>query len=151
MASTTTTALPRPTQVGTPGQTRRNPAAAAAGTGPGGSGGGSGGGGAGGGGGNPPPPPPANVPANVPFALSPAQAVATAYIDYSSRTGMMLFNQATAPLSIEFDVEEGGVQTFIDLLRDRADMAGWSHGQDPITMVNGVDLLAQFGTILSFL
>ena len=105
----------------------------------------------GGGGGAPPPPPPAPVPVPgpgpIPFALSPAQANAAAFIDYTQRTGMMLFNQATEALPTPFDVEEGSIQTFIELLRDRANMCGWSEGANAITQVNGIDLLEEFGII----
>ena len=60
---------------------------------------------------------------------------------------MLLLNQATEALTVPFDVEEGGLQTFVELLRDRANMCGWSEGPDPITQVNGVDLLSEYGRI----
>jgi len=75
-----------------------------------------------------------NPPANPPtFALSPAQAISSTFIDYSTRTGMILFSQATEKLSIPFEVEENSVQTFVELLRDRAAMCGWTADPSPIT------------------
>ena len=95
-------------------------------------------------------PPPAQQPpvAQQPtFALSPAQAISGQFIDYSTRTGMMLFNQATDKLSIPFEVQEDSVQTFIELLRDRAAMCSWTTGNAPITKCNNINLLTEYGRV----
>ena len=107
------------------------PAANAAGGGGSGTnppGGGSGGPSGGGGGGNPPP-----QPFPRPFGLSSAQASAADLIDYTQRTGMLLFNQATKALTVPFNVEESSLQTFVELLRDRSNMCSWDEGNDLIT------------------
>ena len=82
------------------------------------------------------------------FALSPALAISAQFIDYSTRTGMLIFTQATEKLSIQFEVEEDSVQTFIELLRDRAAMSGWNEDAvSPITKCNNFNLLTEFGRI----
>ena len=75
----------------------------------------------GGGGGGVLPPP---SPALRPFAPSPAQAYAAAFIAYSQRTGILLFNQAIEALPVAFDVEESSLLTFIELLYDCANICG---------------------------
>ena len=119
------------------------PAANAPGDGGGQPGGGPGGNPPGGGGGGNAPPNP--VQGN--FSLSPAQANAANFIDYTQRTGMLLFNQATEALTVPFGVEESSLQTFVELLRDRANMCGWDEGNDPITQVNGIGLLMEYGRV----
>jgi len=81
------------------------------------------------------------------FALSSAQAISAQFIDYLTRTGMLVFTQATEKLSIQFEVEENPIQTFIELLKDRAAMSGWTSNVAPITKYNNIDLLTEYGRI----
>ena len=65
------------------------------------------------------------VPAVQAFALSPA-LVDTGIIDYSTTRGTKIYQAATAKLQDDlFDVESGGIHTFLNALSDRAMQYGW--------------------------
>ena len=108
--------------------------------GPGGGGGGAGGAGAPGGGG--PSPPNQPVPFQNPvFALTPAQVNPQHFIDYSTQTGIKLYNAATASLPNKFDLDSKNANVFCEQLMSRAHESGWNQpGGDILSTLddNGV-------------
>ena len=81
------------------------------------------------------------------FALSPARANSQQYIDYNTSAGAKLFNKVTAPLDYTFDVEQGSIQTFIESLKDRANMAGWNAENSDILSIGNFNLLEEYGVL----
>ena len=69
------------------------------------------------------------------FARSLARANSQQFIDYNTSAGAKLFNKVTAPLDYTFDVEQGSIQTFIESLKDRANMAGWNIANSDILTI----------------
>jgi DNA-directed RNA polymerase subunit M/transcription elongation factor TFIIS len=63
---------------------------------------------------------------NVNFSLSPGMAT-TNVIDYTTTAGQKLWNNATDKLSVElFDCESEGLRDFLELIRARSEVMGWS-------------------------
>jgi hypothetical protein len=63
---------------------------------------------------------------NVNFSLSPGMAT-TNIIDYTTTAGQKLWNNATDKLSVElFDCESEGLRDFLELIRARSEVMGWS-------------------------
>ena len=93
------------------------------------SGGGSGTGGAGGGV-NPAPIVPPVVLAITPFAFTPGKSNAAVPIDYTSTTGIKLFNSAIMKLPELFDGESKSINLFNEKLPEREKkLGGWRQGQ----------------------
>lgn len=68
--------------------------------------------------------PPAQEP--VAFSLAPALASHAQVIDFSTSAGAKLFSKQTAALPHEFDLDPKNLKTFLNELRDRSSMCGWS-------------------------
>jgi len=63
---------------------------------------------------------------NANFSLSPGMAT-TNVIDYTTTAGQKLWNNATDKLSVElFDCESEGLRDFLELIRARSEVMGWS-------------------------
>jgi hypothetical protein len=63
---------------------------------------------------------------NVNFSLLPGMAT-TNVIDYTTTAGQKLWNNATDKLSVElFDCESEGLRDFLELIRARSEVMGWS-------------------------
>jgi hypothetical protein len=87
------------------------------------------------------------------FALSPAMANAGTYLDLSSSTGAKLFKVGAEPLSQSFDfVDSSDLQVFLDLLKTKSKVQGWSRIFTVPVDINGVvtnhSLLQDYGVIL---
>jgi hypothetical protein len=98
--------------------------------------------------------PPAGAPATLAprFALSPAMANAGVFLDLSSSTGAKLFKVGAEPLSRSFDFEDPSeLQVFLDLLKTKAKVQGWSRIFTVPVDVQGVvtshSLLQNYGVI----
>jgi hypothetical protein len=71
----------------------------------------------------------------VEFALSPGQFHAAQLIDYSTSTGIKVWNEATAALNFNFSAQANEVNKFCERLNDRAEKQGWkATGADIITI-----------------
>ena len=86
------------------------------------------------------------------FALSPAMANAGVFLDLSSSTGAKLFKVGAEPLSRSFDFEDPSeLQVFLDLLKTKAKVQGWSRIFTVPVNVDGVitshSLLQDYGVI----
>ena len=90
------------------------------------------------------------------FALAPALVDQTTFINYATRDGSKLFDQAVAKLSTTFDFEDSSeLQALLDQIAARAITCGWSHvfkidcQPDPVVVGNEVmrDLLTEYGSI----
>ena len=66
-----------------------------------------------------------NVPAVIPFALITEQANTEVPIDYTSTTGIKLFNSAILKLPEIFDGEPKSINLFNNKLTERAKQSGW--------------------------
>jgi hypothetical protein len=61
------------------------------------------------------------------FALSPAMANSGAFLDLATSTGARLFKLGSEPLSKSFDfVDPSDLQVFLDLLKTKSKVQGWS-------------------------
>jgi hypothetical protein len=86
------------------------------------------------------------------FALSPAMANAGAFLNLSTSTGAKLFKIGAAPLSTSFDfVDPSDLQVFLDLLKTKAKVQGWSRIFTVPVEIDGVttnhSLLHNYGVI----
>ena len=86
------------------------------------------------------------------FALSPAMANAGAFLDLSSSTGAKLFKVCSEPLSRTFDfIDPSDLQVFLDLLKTKSKVQGWSRIFTVPVEVEGVStshsLLHNYGVI----
>ena len=70
---------------------------------------------------NPPAPPLAPV---VPFALLPGASNRNA-LDYSRREDMAMFTRAIEPIETKFGLNEEGMRTFLEQVRERARIYSW--------------------------
>ena len=69
------------------------------------------------------------------FALTPGQANANRFIDYTSSTGIKLWQEATASLPNKFSAEGQDANQFCESLLERADKSGWNSPQSDIVNV----------------
>jgi hypothetical protein len=86
------------------------------------------------------------------FALSPAMANAGAFLNLSTSTGAKLFKIGAEPLSRSFDfVDPSDLQVFLDLLKTKSKVQGWSRIFTVPVEVDGVttkhSLLHNYGVI----
>jgi hypothetical protein len=86
------------------------------------------------------------------FALSPAMANAGASLDLATSTGAKLFKLGSEPLSRSFDfVDPSDLQVFLDLLKTKSKVQGWSTIFTAPVEVDGVttnhSLLHNYGVI----
>jgi hypothetical protein len=86
------------------------------------------------------------------FALSPAMANAGAFLDLATSTGAKLFKLGSEPLSRSFDfVDPSDLQVFLDLLKTKSKVQGWSRIFTVPVEVDGVttkhSLLHNYGVI----
>ena len=65
-------------------------------------------------------PAPQPQPQPAPFALTPGRANATTPIDYTDPIGIKVWQEATAALDFEFDVDSAGLNQFCEKLMERA-------------------------------
>mmetsp|Transcript_26513 Transcript_26513/g.47926 ORF Transcript_26513/g.47926 Transcript_26513/m.47926 type:complete len:215 (+) Transcript_26513:164-808(+) len=93
--------------------------------------------------------PPPQAP--VAFAKSPGQANPDQPIDYSTTAGQKQWQEATAPLSIKFKVEDKQVNQFNEILMERAEKQGWATGNSSILTINidgnDYNLIREYGRI----
>ena len=76
-----------------------------------------------------------NVPAVIPFALITEQANTEVPIDYTSTTGIKLFNSAILKLPEIFDGEPKSINLFNKKLTERAKQSGWMETGANIIMI----------------
>ncbi len=86
------------------------------------------------------------------FALSPAMANSGAFLDLATSTGAKLFKLGSEPLSRTFDfVDPSDLQVFLDLLKTKSKVQGWSRIFTVPVEVDGVTtqytLLHNYGVI----
>jgi hypothetical protein len=86
------------------------------------------------------------------FALSPAMANAGAFLDLAISTGAKLFKLGAEPLSRSFDfVDPSDLQVFLDLLKTKSKVQGWSRIFTVPVEIDGVttnhSLLHNYGVI----
>ena len=86
------------------------------------------------------------------FALSPAMANSGAFLDLATSTGAKLFKLGSEPLSRTFDfVDPSDLQVFLDLLKTKSKVQGWSRIFTVPVEVDGVttnhSLLHNYGVI----
>ena len=86
------------------------------------------------------------------FALSPAMANAGAFLNLSTSTGAKLFKIGAEPLSRSFDfLDPSDLQVFLDLLKTKSKVQGWSRIFTVPVEVDGVttshSLLHNYGVI----
>ena len=76
-----------------------------------------------------PAPPPVQVAQNQgpAFALTPGQANANQFIDYTTSTGIKLWQEATASLPNKFTAEGQDANQFCESLLERAEKSGWNN------------------------
>ena len=91
--------------------------------------------------------------ANVNFSLSPGMAT-TNVIDYSTTAGQKVWTNAIDKLSDElFDCESEGLRDFLELIRARSEVMGWSQSvlSIPVDVNNNLgdtqDFLSHYGEI----
>lgn len=60
------------------------------------------------------------------FALTPGQANPNLPLDYTTSSGIKIWNEATAPLPFKFNVEGKDVNAFCEKLLERAEKSGWN-------------------------
>ena len=60
------------------------------------------------------------------FTMTPGQANAGNYIDYTTATGIKLWNEATAPLPNKFTADGVDVNQFAEAMLERANKSGWT-------------------------
>jgi hypothetical protein len=73
------------------------------------------------------------------FALSPAMANAGAFLDLSSSRGATLFKVGAEPLSQSFNfVDSSDLQVFLNLLKTKSKVQGWSQIFTVPVDINGV-------------
>ena len=91
-------------------------------------------------------PPPAVA---VPFALLPGAANINA-IDFNTRAGNAMFDRAIAPLDIKYGLQEEGMNTFLEQVRERARIYAWD---DLLTVPDSLatpvprNLISHFGMV----
>ena len=61
------------------------------------------------------------------FAMTPGQANAGNHIDYTTATGIKLWNEATAPLPNKFTADGVDVNQFSEAMLERANKSGWTN------------------------
>ena len=86
------------------------------------------------------------------FALSPAMANAGTFLDLSTSAGAKLFKVGSEPLSRTFDfLDSSELQVFLDLLKTKAKVQGWTRVFTVPVTLNGVtthhSLLHDYGVI----
>ena len=86
------------------------------------------------------------------FSLTPAQANPGDIIDYTTASGLKLYNAATEALPVQFDCQSKKVSLFCEQLMDRANEAGWKTGTSDMLTIpdsNGEDrsLLTEHGRL----
>ena len=74
-------------------------------------------------------------PAAAAFALTPGQANPNQTIDYTSSSGIKVWNEAIAPLTFEFNIEAKEVNAFCESLMERVQKSGWK-----VTGANVIDV-----------
>jgi hypothetical protein len=73
------------------------------------------------------------------FALSPAMANAGAFLDLATSTGAKRFKLGAEPFSRSFDfVDPSDLQEFLDLLKTKSKVQGWSRIFTVLVEVDGV-------------
>jgi hypothetical protein len=70
------------------------------------------------------------------YALTPGQVDPTNLLDYSTSSGIKIWNEASAPLPFKFNVEGKEVNTFCEALSERANKSGWNIAGADIIMTN---------------
>jgi len=70
------------------------------------------------------------------YALTPGQVDPTNPLDYSTSSGIKIWNEASAPLPFKFNVEGKEVNTFCEALSERANKSGWNLAGADIIMTN---------------
>ena len=60
------------------------------------------------------------------FALTPGQANPNQPIDYTSASGIKIWNESSAPLAFKFNAEGKEVSAFCEKLVERAEKSGWN-------------------------
>jgi hypothetical protein len=86
------------------------------------------------------------------FAETPAKLNADAIIDYSTTSGIKLYNTASARLPITFDITSQTANLFCDALKDRANKSGWYTGAGNILTIPDAggtnrDLITEYGRL----
>ena len=74
------------------------------------------------------------------FALTPGQANTNRFIDYTSSTGIKLWQEATASLPNKFSAEGQDANQFCESLLERADKSGWN---SPLSDIINVQVAGQ--------
>ena len=85
-----------------------------------------------------PNPPPAQAVAQAQgpsFAVTPGQVHANRYIDYTTSTGIKLWQEVTSPLPNKFSAEGQDANKFCKSLFERAEKSSWNSGQANITNI----------------
>jgi len=70
------------------------------------------------------------------YALTPGQVDPTNPLDYSTSSGIKIWNEASAPLPFKFNVEGKEVNTFCEALSERANKSGWNLTEADVIMIN---------------
>ena len=107
-----------------------------------------------------PPVAPTIVPVAPVFVIAPALVDQTKFINYATRDGSKLFDQAVAKLSTTFDFEDSSeLQALLDQIAAHSITCGWSHifeidcQLDPV--VTGAEvmrnLLTAYGSMCSYI
>ena len=101
-----------------------------------------------------PNPPPAQAVAQAQgpsFALTPGQANANRFIDYTLLTGIELWQEAMASLPNKFSVEGQDTNQFCESLLERVDKLGWNSPQSDIMNVNvegqAINIFSGYGQV----
>lgn len=85
------------------------------------------------------------------FALTPGQTNPGQFIDYSSSTGMKLWNEATASLPNKFSADGKEVNKFSEAMMERAEKSGWRAQGGNIIEITvqqvQINLLTEYGRI----
>jgi hypothetical protein len=70
------------------------------------------------------------------YALTPGQVDPMNPLDYSTSSGIKIWNEASAPLPFKFNVKGKEVNTFCEALSERANKSGWNLAGANIIMTN---------------
>ena len=92
------------------------------------------------------------VPAQGPsFSLTPGQANVAQFIDYTTATGIKLWQESTAALPNKFSAEGHDANQFCEALLERAEKSGWNRAPSDIITITvnnqGINLLTEYGRI----
>jgi hypothetical protein len=70
------------------------------------------------------------------YALTPGHINPTNPLDYSTSSGIKIWNEASAPLPFKFNIEGKEVNTFCETLSKRANKSGWNLTGADIIMID---------------